>query len=321
MTIMTYSHAVYDAQAQEMRRDPKVFIAGEDVERKHSKDLFEEFGAKRVRNTPISEAQIISLGVGAAAMGLRPILTMEFMDFLGCSMDEMMNQAAKMTYMLDGQTHLPMVISSTMGAGIRAAAQHSQSLESIFAHIPGLKVVTLSSPRKAKGLFSQAIRDNNPVLVIEHKCLIGMEEDVPDGPFVLPLDKIDVVREGEDITFVTWGRMVYKCLAVAKELEKKNINAEVIDIVSLMPLDSNGILESVKKTGRLVIVHEATLHGGFGGEIAALAAEHAFSSLKGPIKRIGAPFTPVPFAPVLEDLYVPSEAQILEAVDELFKSE
>ena len=321
MTRMTFSQAVCDAMAQEMRRDPTVFIAGEDVERKHSKPLYDEFGPKRVRNTPISEAQIISLGVGAAAMGLRPILTMEFMDFLGCSMDEMMNQAAKMTYMLDGQTHLPMVISSTMGAGIRAAAQHSQSLEALFAHIPGLKVVTLSSPRKAKGLYSQAIRDNNPVLVIEHKCLGGMEEDVPDGQFVLPLDRIDLLREGDDITFVTWGHMVYKCLSAAEELEKKNISAEVIDIVSLVPLDIEGILASVKKTGRVVIVHESTLHGGFGGEIAALIAEHAFSYLKAPIKRIGAPFTPVPFSPVLEDLYVPDEKKILEAANSLFKNE
>jgi pyruvate dehydrogenase E1 component beta subunit len=315
---MTYTEAINDAMLQEMRRDPKVFVAGEDVVRKHTKALYDAFGPKRVRNTPISEAQIISLGVGAAAMGLRPILMMEFMDFLGCSMDEVMNQAAKMTYMLDGQTHLPLVIQTTMGAGIRAAAQHSQSIEALFAHLPGLKVVTLSTPRKAKGLVAQAIRDNNPVLVIEHKCLNGLEGEVPDGSFTLPFGKIDTCREGSDITLVTWGRMVHKCLNAAAELEKQGIAAEVVDIVSLVPLDTEGILASVRKTGRVVIEHEATLHGGFGGEIAARIAEHAFSSLKAPIKRIGAPFTPVPFSPVLEDLYVPNETQILEAAAALF---
>lgn len=318
MATMTYMDAIDDAIVQEMRRDPKIFIAGEDVECKHSRALFDEFGAKRVRNTPISEAQIISLGVGAAAMGLRPILTMEFMDFLGCSMDEMMNQAAKMTYMLDGQTHLPMVIRTTMGAGIRAAAQHSQSLEALFAHLPGLKVVTLSSPYKAKGLFTQAIRDNNPVLVIEHKCLNNMEGEVPAEVFALPFGKIDTCREGGDVTLLTWGRMVYPCLNAAAELEKQGIHAEVVDIVSLVPFDEEGVLASVRKTGRAVIVQESTQNGGFGGEIAARIAEHAFSSLKAPIKRVGAPFTPVPFSPALEDLYLPNEAQILQTVQTLF---
>jgi pyruvate dehydrogenase E1 component beta subunit len=315
---MTYRQAINDAMAQEMRRDATIFVAGEDAERKHTKILYDEFGPKRVRNTPISESQIISLGVGAAAMGLRPILLMEFMDFLGCSMDEVMNQAAKMTYMLDGQTHLPMVIRTTMGAGIRAAAQHSQSLEALFAHLPGLKVVTLSSPRKAKGLISQAIRDNNPVLAIEHKCLGNLEGEVPEGPFTLPFGKIDTCREGNDVTLVTWGRMVYKCLNAAAELEKQGIHAEVIDIVSLAPLDEEGTLASVRKTGRVVIVQEATLQGGFGGEIAARIAEYAFPALKAPVKRIGAPFTPVPFSPVLEDLYLPDETQILDAARALF---
>ena len=317
MTMMTYTEAVNDAMAQEMRRDERVFIAGEDVARKQTRPLFDEFGPKRVRNTPISEAQIVSLGVGAAAMGLRPVLAMEFMDFIGCAMDEIMNQAAKMTYMLGGQTHLPMVIRTIMGAGIRGGAQHSQSLEAIFAHLPGLKVVTLSPPTKAKGLLSQAIRDENPVLCIEHKCLGGMEEDVPDGPFALPFGKADIVRAGGDITFVTWGRMVYTCLEAADTLAADGVSAEVIDIVSLTPLDEESILASAVKTGRVVVAHEATLHAGFGGEIAARVADKAFDALKKPIKRVGAPFTPVPFSPVLEDAYLPGAEQILKAAREI----
>ncbi|MDR3304551.1 MAG: alpha-ketoacid dehydrogenase subunit beta [Clostridiales Family XIII bacterium] len=318
MAIMTYSEAVQDAIQQEMRRDPNVFIAGEDVTRKHTKVLLEEFGPKRVRDTPISESQIISLGVGAAAMGLRPILIMSFMDFLGCSMDEIMNQAAKMTYMLGGQTHLPMTICAAMGAGIRAAAQHSQSLEAIFAHLPGLKVVTLSCPKNAKGLMAQAIRDENPVLVLEHKALGGMAGEVPGGPFAMPFGKADVLRAGVDVTLISWGRMVHRCMDATAELEKKGIDAEVIDIVSLVPFDEEGVLASAAKTGRVVIAHEATEHGGFGGEIAARIADKGYGFLKGPIKRIGAPFVPVPFSPVLEDRYIPSTEQIVSLAAGLF---
>ena len=317
MANMTYAQAVVDAIAQEMRLDEKVFVAGEDVARKGTKDLFDEFGPRRVRNMPISEAQIVSLGVGAAAMGLRPVLALEFMDFLGCAMDEIMNQAAKMTYMLGGQTHLPLVIRTIMGAGIRAAAQHSQSLEAIFSHLPGLKVVTLSSPTKAKGLLSQAIRDDNPVLCIEHKRLGFMQEDVPDGPFTLPLGKADVVRAGSDITFISWGYMVHDCLKAADELATRGVSAEVIDVVTLTPLDEAPILASVAKTGRVVIAHEATLHAGFGGEIAARIADKGFDMLKKPIKRVGAPFTPVPFSPVLEDAYLPNADMVLKAASEI----
>jgi len=317
MAIMTYEYAIKDAMLQEMRRDEKVFVAGEDVASKTLSMLYDEFGPKRVRSTPISEAQIISLGVGAAAMGLRPILCMEFMDFIACAMDEIMNQASKMTYMLGGQTHLPMVIRTTMGAGIRAAAQHSQSLEAIFAHLPGLKVVTMSSPKKAKGLLSAAIRDENPVLCIEHKCLGGMEEEVPDGPFTWPFGKADVVRTGSDITFITWGRMVYTCLDAAETLAARGISSEVIDIVTLSPFDEDAILASAEKTGRVVIAHEATKHAGFGGEIAARIADKGFGSLKKPIKRVGAPFTPVPFSPVLEDAYLPNADLVLKTAEEI----
>ncbi|MCL2493276.1 MAG: alpha-ketoacid dehydrogenase subunit beta, partial [Clostridiales bacterium] len=225
--------------------------------------------------------------------------------------------AAKMTYMLGGQTHLPMVIRTTMGAGIRGGAQHSQSLEAIFAHLPGLKVVTLSTPTKAKGLLAQAIRDENPVLCIEHKCLGGMEEDVPDGPFTLPFGRADIVRAGKDISFITWGRMVHTCLEAADMLAARGVSAEVVDIVSLTPLDEESILASAVKTGRVVVVHEATLHAGFGGEIAARIADKAFDALKKPIKRVGAPFTPVPFSPVLEDAYLPGAEQIVKTAQEI----
>jgi len=317
MAMMTYLQAINDAMAQEMRRDTNIFIAGEDVVRKHTKTLYEEFGPRRVRNTPISEAQIVSLGIGAAAMGLRPILCLEFMDFIGCAMDEIMNQTAKMTYMLGGQAHLPMVIRSTMGAGIRAAAQHSQSLEAIFAHLPGLKVVTMSSPKKAKGLLSQAILDDNPVLCIEHKCLMKLEEDVPEGPFTLPFGKADVVREGSDITFISWGRMVHTCLTAADTLAARGVSSEVVDIVSLSPFDEDAVLASAAKTGRVVIAQEATLHAGFGGEIAARIADKGFDSLKKPIKRVGAPFTPAPFSPTLEDLYLPNADRVVGAAEEI----
>ena len=313
---MTYNQAILDATVQEMRRDSSVFVAGEDVHCK-IKDIFEEFGPKRVKNMPISEAQIIGLGVGAAAMGLRPLLHLSFMDFLGVCMDEIINQAAKMTYMLGGQTHIPMVIYANMGAGISAAAQHSQSLETIFAHIPGLKVVVPSDPVKAKGLMSQAIRDDNPVLFLDHKRLGGMKADVPDGPFTLPFGKADVVREGNDISFITWGHMVHDCLEAADRLAARGVSAEVIDIISLVPFDEETVLASATKTGRVVIAQEATLHAGFGGEIAARIADKAFASLKKPIKRVGAPFIPTPFSPALENIYLPSAETVVKTAEEI----
>ena len=316
MSTMDYTQALNDAIAQEMRRDPSVFIAGEDVRCK-SKAFYDEFGPERVVNMPISEAQIIALGVGASAMGLRPVLIMSFMDFLGVCMDEIINQAAKMSYMLGGQTHLPMAIHANMGAGIRAAAQHSQSFETVFAHFPGLKVAIPSCPVKAKGLMAQAIRDDNPVLLLDHKRLGGMEADVPDGEFALPFGKADVVREGKDISLITWGYMVQDCLAAAEALSRRGVSAEVVDIVSLTPFDEDAVLASAAKTGRVVIAHEATLHAGFGGEIAARIADKAFGSLKKPIKRVGAPFVPVPFSPALEDIYLPNAGSVLKAAEEI----
>lgn len=323
MAIMTYVDAIRDAQRQEMLRDPDVFVAGEDVALMGSSfgqtaGLYAEFGPGRVLDTPISEGQIVSLGVGAAAMGLRPVLSLDFCDFLGCCFDEILNQAAKMTYMLNGQTSIPLVIRANLGGEIGAAAQHSQCLEALFTHLPGLKVIASSGPRLAKGLLSQAIRDNNPVLCFEHKGLNGISEEVPDGEFTVPFGKAEIKKEGRDVTILSWSKMLHKCVKAAEELEKENIDAEVIDLVSLYPLDMDSILASVEKTGRVVIAHESVETGGFGGEIAARLADAAFDFLDAPIKRVGSPFTPVPFSAALEKHYQPNEEKIIAAVKALF---
>ncbi|MDR0874908.1 MAG: alpha-ketoacid dehydrogenase subunit beta [Clostridiales Family XIII bacterium] len=323
MAIMTYVDAIRDAQRQEMLRDPDVFLAGEDIALMGSSfgqtaGLADEFGSGRVLDTPISEGQIVSLGVGAAAMGLRPVLSLDFCDFLGCCFDEILNQAAKMSYMLNGQTSIPLVIRANLGGEIGAAAQHSQCLEALFTHLPGLKVVASSGPRLAKGLLSQAIRDNNPVMCFEHKGLNGISEEVPQGEFTVPFGKAEIKKEGKDVTILSWSKMLRKCVDVAEQLEKERIDAEVIDLVSLYPLDMDAILASVEKTGRIVIAHESVETGGFGGEIAARLADEAFDFLDAPIKRVGSPFTPVPFSAALERNYQPNEEKIIAAVKSLF---
>ncbi|HWQ79478.1 MAG TPA: alpha-ketoacid dehydrogenase subunit beta [Anaerovoracaceae bacterium] len=323
MKKMTMNEALRDAQRLEMLRDPNVFLAGEDVALLGSPfgqtaGLLEEFGPERVLDTPISESQIIGLGVGASAMGLRAIVPIDFIDFMGCCMDEVMNQAAKLPYMLGGQISIPMVVRTNIGGGIGAAAQHSQCLESLFTHIPGLKVVAGSNPADCKGLLESAIRDNNPVIVIEHKALGGMSGDVPEEEYLVPIGKADVKRAGTDVTIISWSAMVNKCLNAAEILEKDGISAEVIDIRSLIPLDKDCIFASVEKTGRVVIVHEAVEVGGYGGEIAAMIADSGFDFLNAPIKRVGAPYTPVPFSSVLEREYQPNEEKIIKAVKSLF---
>ncbi|MCL2652625.1 MAG: alpha-ketoacid dehydrogenase subunit beta [Propionibacteriaceae bacterium] len=320
---MTYVEAIRDAQRLEMERDPNVFIAGEDVALIGSPfgqtaGILEEFGPERILDTPISESQIIGLGVGAAAMGLRPIVCIDFMDFIGCCTDEVVNQAAKLPYMLGGQISLPMVIRTNIGGGINAAAQHSQCLEAMFTSIPGLKIVTGGTPADVKGLLEGAVRDNNPVLVLEHKAAGGLTGEVPEGEYVLPIGKAAVKRPGTDVTIVTYSTMIYKCLAAAETLAQAGISAEVIDLLSLVPLDKECILKSVEKTGRAVIVHEAVEFGGFGGEIAAIIADEGFDLLNAPVKRVGAPFTPVPFSAVLEKEYQPSEEKIVSVVKSLF---
>jgi pyruvate/2-oxoglutarate/acetoin dehydrogenase E1 component len=323
MAKMTMVEAIRDAQRLEMLRDPNVFLAGEDVAVMGSPfgqtaGLLEEFGPERVLDTPISEAQIIGLGVGASAMGLRAILSIDFMDFMGCCMDEVMNQAAKLPYMLGGQITLPMVIRTNIGGGIGAAAQHSQCFEAMYTHIPGLKIVAGSNPADAKGLLESAIRDNNPVIVVEHKAMGGVTGEVPEGEYLVPIGKADIKRVGNDVTLISWSSMVNKCLAASETLAENGIDVEVIDLRSLIPLDKDCILNSVEKTGKVVIVHEAVEVSGYGAEIAAMIADKGFDFLDAPIKRVASPYTPVPFSGVLEREYQPNEAKIVSTVKSLF---
>ena len=316
--IITYTQAIREAQDIEMERDSRVFICGEDVGAFGSAfgqtaGLMQKYGSMRVLDAPLSETAITSLGVGAAAVGLRPVIVHDFMDFMGVCMDEMLNQVSKLAWMVGGQTKLSMVIRAQAGAGISAAAQHSQSLESFFTHMPGIKVVASSHPADMKGLLASAIRDDNPVVVIENKTLLGMEGDVPEGEHIVPIGKASVVKEGSDVTIVSYGMMVNKCHNAALALVDKGINAEVIDIRSLIPLDKNTIFSSIAKTNRIVIVHEAIGCTGYGAEIAAIVAQEAFDYLDAPIVRVTAPFTHCPFSPPLEAQYVPNEEKIIAA--------
>lgn len=320
---MTYAEALRDGMRVEIQRDPNVYLAGEDVGPfggcfGQTAGLFQEFGPERIIDTPITETVIVGHAVGAAAVGLRPIVEIMFIDFMGVCMDEVLNQAAKMRYMFGGKVKLPMVVRTTCGAGLGAAAQHSQSLEAWFTHIPGIKVVMPSTPADAKGLMVAAIRDDNPVLYIEHKMLLGLQGEVPEGEYLVPLGKADIKRPGADVTIIAWSAMVHKALRAAENLAKDGIDAEVLDPRSLSPLDKESILTSVEKTGRVVITHEANRTNGFGAEIAAMIADEGFDLLNAPIKRVTAPDTPVPFSPVLERSFLPSEEKIISAVKELF---
>jgi acetoin:2,6-dichlorophenolindophenol oxidoreductase subunit beta len=316
---MSYAAAIRDGIRLEMQRDPSVYVIGEDVGIFGgcfgvTSGLIEEFGPERIVDTPITETSIIGQGVGAAAAGLRPVAEIMFIDFTGVCMDEIFNQAAKMRYMFGGKARVPIVIRTTCGAGMSAAAQHSQSMEAWFTHIPGIKTVMPSDAADAKGLIVAAIRDDNPVVYIEHKQLLFTSGEVPEGEYVTPLGVAAIKRAGTDVTVVAWSAMVPKALAAAEELEKEGISAEVLDPRTLVPLDKEAIMKSVAKTGRLVIVHEAVKTGGFGAEIAALVADEGFDLLNAPIRRVTAPDTPVPFSPVLEKAYVPGQEAIAAAV-------
>ncbi|MFH1481318.1 MAG: alpha-ketoacid dehydrogenase subunit beta [Pseudomonadota bacterium] len=315
MAEIRYMQAISQALISEMEKDPSVFIAGEDIIPGGAfgvtRGLFEQFGEKRVRTTPISEAAIVGMGVGAAMTGLRPVIEIMFMDFIACCMDQIINQAAKAHYMFGGNLNVPMVVRTPGGAGLGAGPQHSQCLETLFAHIPGLKVVLPSTPYDAKGLLISSIRDDNPVLFVENKMLYGVKGEVPEESYTIPLGKGDVKKAGNDLTIVAISYTVGQALKAAAELEKEGIGAEVVDPRTISPLDKELILESVKKTGRLMIVHEAVKDYGFGAEVAALVAEEAFDFLDAPIVRIGAPFMPVPFSKGKEAQYIPSSAKIL----------
>jgi len=320
MRTLTYAGALNEALRLEMRRDPNIYIAGEDVGQYGgifgvTKGLLEEFGDKRVRDTPITESAIVGLAVGAAAAGLRPVVELMFIDFIGVALDQLYNQAAKMKYMFGGKAKVPMVLRATQGAGHGAAAQHSQCLEAWFMHVPGLKVVVPSTPYDAKGLLTTALRDGNPVVFLEHKFLYGtVEGEVPEEQYTIPFGVADVKRKGKDVTVVATMHMVHKSLAVAEALAKEGIEVEVIDPRTLTPFDEDTIIESVKKTHRLVAVTAEVGHAGSSAEIAARVADKAFDYLDAGIKRVTAPFTPVPFASNLEQEFIPSEAKITDAI-------
>ena len=317
MKEISYSEAIRETIRHEMKRDDKVLLFGEDVTIGVfgvTKGLLEEFGPNRVIDTPISEEAIAGTAVGVAATGLRPIAEIMFMDFIGLAIDPIINQAAKMKYMFGGKITLPIVFRCAAGAGIQAAGQHSQSLESWFTHTPGIKVVYPSTPQDAIGLYLSAIRDDNPVLVIEHKLLYAVKGEVEDEFNAIPLGIADIKKEGDDVTLVATGAMVYKALRVAEELEKENISVEVYDPRTLFPFDKDRLFESITKTNKVVIVTEENKRGAFSAEIAALIAEEAFDYLDAPIVRLGAINTPVPFSKVLEEYYLPGTEDIKKAI-------
>jgi pyruvate/2-oxoglutarate/acetoin dehydrogenase E1 component len=319
MAKIMYREALRQAIMQEMKRDPLVFCMGVGIgERggsyKVTDQLYKEFGLNRIVDTPISEASFVGMAVGAAIVGTRPIVEILFIDFACLAIDQLVNQAAKYRFMSGGQGHVPMVFRTQGGAGNCLAAQHSQSLEAFYYHVPGLKVVMPSTPYDAKGLLKSSIRDDDPVVFIEHKLLYMTEGEVPSGDYLIPLGKADVKREGKDVTIVTYSYMTLKCLEAAELLAKEGISAEVIDLRTLHPMDKACILDSVGKTGKLVIVHEACKRGGVGGDISAMVVEEAFDVLDAPVIRVAGKNTTIPFNLNLERASVPSVEEIIEGV-------
>ena len=320
MSIKTYAQAIKDVLTQEMRRDPKVLVMGEDVAEQGgifgcTRGLLDEFGPERVRNTPISEATFVGAGVGAASAGMRPVVELMYMDFAYVAMDQILNQAAKIRYMFGGKAKVPLVIRGQQGIGRGNAGQHSQSVEAMFMHIPGIKVACPSSPEDAAGLLRTAIRDDNPIMFFEHKALYSSKGEVPDDEeFSIPFGKAYIVKQGKDATIVATLLYVSKALEAATLLEKEGISCEVIDPRTLVPLDMQTIVESVKKTGRLVIVHEAHKTCGVGAEIASQAVEEAFTYLDAAPVRLGAKQCTLPFNLGLENAVVPQVSEIIEVV-------
>lgn len=329
MSRKSYRQAINEALRQEMARDPNVFLIGIDVGGGQggtgkvgavggvlgvTKGLYEAFGADRVIDTPISESAIMGAAAGAALTGLRPVAELMFVDFLGVCLDQIYNQAAKFRYMFGGKARTPLVIRSMIGAGRRAGAQHSQTLHPWLTAVPGLKVVMPSSPYDAKGLLIQAIRDDDPVVFLESKILYDMEGEVPDEPYRIPFGEANLVRDGSDVTIVAFSAMVLRAVQAAEALAKEGVSAEVIDPRTTSPLDTDTILESIEKTGRLVVVDESPPRCSLAADIAAIVADQGFKALKAPIRRVTCPHTPAPFAPVLEDAYMPSAESIAAAV-------
>lgn len=322
MAKITYADAAKRAIAEEMRADPTVWAVGEDLGRGgvfgQYKGLPEEFGPERIADAPISEACIMGAAVGAAMMGTRPIVEMRFSDFALCAIDELVNQAAKARFMFGGQAKVPLVVREPIGMWRSSAAQHSQSLESWYAHIPGLVVVCPATPADNYGLMKTAIRNDDPVVYMEHKNLWGLEGDIDDAPAAIPFGKARVARAGKDATLVAWSATVHAALEAAGELAKEGREIEVVDLRCLWPWDRETVLASVRMTGRLLIAHEAVRVGGFGAEIAAVVAEEAHGALKAPVRRVGSPRAPIAYAPPLEDLLRVTPATIARAARGLF---
>jgi len=323
---LTFKEAIGEAMIEEMERNKNVFLMGEDLRVffgggtfgiTPKEKFFDRFGPERIRDTPISEAAFIGAGAGAAATGLKPVIELMFVDFFGVAMDQIYNQAAKLRYMFGGQVKVPIVIRTSIGGGMSFAAHHSQVLYSIFAHVPGLKIVVPSTPYDAKGLLKTAIRDEDPVMFFEHKMLLSTKGPVPNGDYVIPFGQAEVKRSGEDVTIVATAWMVQKALEAAKKLEIEGIKAEVVDPRTLVPLDKKAILDSVKKTGKVVVVDEDYERCGFASEVAAIIADEAFDYLDAPIKRVATPTVPIPYSPVLEKYVLPDENKIIKAVKAL----
>lgn len=323
MKTMTYMEAIREAMRMKMKADENVLIFGEDVGAFGgcfglTAGLFDEFGEKRVKDTPISEGAIVGCAIGAAATGLKPIAEIMMGDFVTVAMDMLVNQAAKLRYMFGGKISLPMVVRLPGGAGLSAAAQHSQSLEAWLTHVPGLKVVYPSTPADAAGLLLTAIDDDNPVAFMEHKAMYGLKGEVPDDIKPIPFGVADIKREGKDVTIIATGKMVHEALKAAQQLSKDGIEVEVVDPRTLFPLDKETIFNSVNKTGKVVVVTEENKRGGYGGEISAMISEEIFDSLDAPVVRIGALNTPIPFAPNLESFVLPASKDIVNGVKGLF---
>jgi len=321
MPMMTYLEAIRQGIWEEMERDPSVFLLGEDIgvyggAFKVTAGMLEKFGEDRVIDTPICESAIVGAAVGAALMGMRPVVEMQFMDFIACGFDQIVNMAAKIHYRWGPA--VPIVIRGPSGAGVHGGPFHSQSNEMWFVHTPGLKVVIPATACDAKGLIKAAIRDDNPVIFYEHKFLYRrIKEEVPEEDYVVPIGKAAVRREGTSISVITYGAMVWVALEAAQELEKEGISLEVVDLRSLLPYDEEAVLASVRKCNKVLLLHEDTRTGGMAGELAALIAEKAFDDLDGPIVRVTAPDTPVPFSPPLEDYYLPNAQKLAEAARRL----
>ncbi|ACP45086.1 Transketolase central region [Sulfolobus islandicus Y.G.57.14] len=319
MRQITFTEAITEALRQEMEKDPSVILIGEDIGVYGgafgvTKGLVEKFGSDRVIDTPISEAGFIGAAVGAALAGLRPVVELMFVDFFGVAMDQIYNQMAKLRYMSGGQLKVPLTLRAPIGAGISAAAQHSQTLYSIFAHVPGLKVVVPSTPHDAKGLLISSIHDDNPVVFLEHKVLYGIKGEVPEEEYTIPLGKADIKREGSDITIIGIARTVWNSLEAAEQLSKEGISVEVIDVRSIVPFDKETVIKSVKKTGRVVIVDEDYDRCGFASWVSSIIADEAFEYLDAPIKRITTPNVPIPFSPPLEQYILPDSKKIINTV-------